>query len=873
VRGRTWAILAIAGVAAAGATFFATRPGSASSRDLIVTATVTRRTLDDDVTLTGTLSRLAQRTVTAGDAAQISDVSVDDGSVVQAGSSIIGVNGREAVAEPGAFPFFRPLDVGDTGQDVRQLDEILAGAGYYPGAVSSLYTTQTQFALAQWQAAHGYPGAAPDNPETVTVSLQPSTAYKVGAQNTAGVVIGPPAGATEVAAHTPARDAAPSAVLAAYRTSGAGSAITAEGVSGDVPPTSTTTTTTSTTTTTTEPATTTTTMASTPTTSPLPTLPTTAPPSPPPTLTIDALNAVTAKGSPAVFIVYAATTSNIAVDFNVVEGGDTPADEVLPPTGPFILPIDASSVEVQVPTRVNDLVEPDSSLTLQLIGGTGYNVGNPDFAETEVKSSDVPQISLVGGGSVDRGQPSTIIVSADQAPIQATQIALSVAGDAVPNSDYVPIDPTVTLQPGQTSTTVTLNTLTTDVIQPDRIVVVSLVQGAAYTVGPVNTATITILGQAGNAALPLVTLAAGSHYVTKGSPFPVAIGLSEPMTTSLSIQLTYGGTAVEGVDYSDPAGQITIPAGQTSLALQIPTIADNVVEPDTILLVSLAPSDAYRIGSPSSAATFITSENVPVLTLTAGGDAVGEGGSTTFTITADQPPVKDTSVVFQVVGTAQPGQDYEPLTGTALLRAGQTSVVVVLRTINKDVVFEPTDMIAGSWPIRVGQVLVKAGDIVAPGDPLFTLTDTNFTVTLVASPSDRTQLAVGQSVTVTLQGGDQQATGVISQLDDNVTIDPTTKAQTYMGKISVGDLGAADGAAVSIDVILQDKTNVLTVPIAAVKQNGLGQDVVRVIDLAHGGRVTEARVKTGLADSSYIEIESGLTEGQVVIVETDQTQG
>jgi multidrug efflux pump subunit AcrA (membrane-fusion protein) len=95
----------------------------------------------------------------------------------------------------------------------------------------------------------------------------------------------------------------------------------------------------------------------------------------------------------------------------------------------------------------------------------------------------------------------------------------------------------------------------------------------------------------------------------------------------------------------------------------------------------------------------------------------------------------------------------------------------------------------------------------------------------------------------------------------------------YKGKITVGDLGAADGATVSIDVIVQDKANVLTVPIAAVKQNGSGQDVVRVIDLAHGGRVAEVPVKTGLSSGDYIEVERGLTGNEVVIVETSTTKG
>ncbi len=260
MRARTWAILGVGAAAAVAVGVVATRPSSAGTRDLIVTSTVTRRDIQNKVTLTGTIGRLAQRTVTAGDAAQISDVQVKDGAVVHAGSPIIGINGREAVAEMGTFPFFRPLDVGDTGQDVEQLDQILAHDGYDPGPIGTMYTTQTQFALAQWQAAHGYPGAAPDRPETVTVSLQPSDAYKVGAQNTAGVVIGPTSGGAGIldsrrSGAPPEPSAGPSAVLASYRRPGP---VLTDGVFASTPTTTTTTTTGApTTTTTTGPTTTT----------------------------------------------------------------------------------------------------------------------------------------------------------------------------------------------------------------------------------------------------------------------------------------------------------------------------------------------------------------------------------------------------------------------------------------------------------------------------------------------------------------------------------------------------------------------------------------------------------------------------------------
>jgi multidrug efflux pump subunit AcrA (membrane-fusion protein) len=71
-------------------------------------------------------------------------------------------------------------------------------------------------------------------------------------------------------------------------------------------------------------------------------------------------------------------------------------------------------------------------------------------------------------------------------------------------------------------------------------------------------------------------------------------------------------------------------------------------------------------------------------------------------------------------------------------------------------------------------------------------------------------------------------------------------------------------------VITQERLGALTVPIAAVKQDGEGKDVVRVIDLDNGGRVREVQVTTGLTEGSYIEIKSGLKQRDVVVVQLDQ---
>jgi len=302
-------------------------------------------------------------------------------------------------------------------------------------------------------------------------------------------------------------------------------------------------------------------------------------------------------------------------------------------------------------------------------------------------------------------------------------------------------------------------------------------------------------------------------------------------------------------------------------------VSNNVVQSDRTLSVSIVANAAYSVGNPSTVSVDITSAVLPTLTISANMSTVSQGGAATFTITADQAPVKDTSVNFAVQGTAVPGQSYVPLVGTALLKAGQTQVSVVLQSIQSNVTFEPTDMIIGQWPIRVGQVFVKAGVSVAPGEAILSLTDTDLSVTLQASAANRSKLAVGQHCTVQISGEQSQGTGTITELDTTPTQLTTGggQSQVYEGTIAVSNFTGADGSQVSISVVDQQVIDALTVPIAAVKQNGVGDDVVRVIDLSKGGTVTEAPVTTGLTEGSYIQITSGLRLGELVIAGTDQS--
>src|SRR5436190_12088795 len=207
-------ILAVVLVAAGfGYTKWNDNGGSSKHKDLVILQDVQRRTLQDTATLNGTLARQELRKVTSISQGRVSGVYAKDGSTARAGARLFALDGRDAIAEPGGTRFFRPLDVGDRGDDVLQLKRILATSGYNPGPINTVFTEQTRFALAQWQAQHHYPGAVPASSQTVTVSLGQGTGYELGAQTSAGLIIGP--GGAQTTAAT--RGVVHRGVLTAFR--------------------------------------------------------------------------------------------------------------------------------------------------------------------------------------------------------------------------------------------------------------------------------------------------------------------------------------------------------------------------------------------------------------------------------------------------------------------------------------------------------------------------------------------------------------------------------------------------------------------------------------------------------------------------------
>ena len=368
--------------------------------------------------------------------------------------------------------------------------------------------------------------------------------------------------------------------------------------------------------------------------------------------------------------------------------------------------------------------------------------------------------------------------------------------------------------------------------------------------------------------VPILVLRADSETVSESGMATFTIETTVELVEDLDVFYVLEGTATPDVDFNAPDGDITMKKGLERVTLSIPIRADDDVEADESVTVRLIvePSGAYRLSDRDRATIQIKSADLPELTLTGGGE-VAEGDTVIVTIQADQAPDKDTSVNYSVSGSAQAGVDYEVVTGTALLPAGQLSVDIPIRTILDDVFFMPGDMVVADWPARVGSVEVEEGDLVQRATPLFNLTDPGFTITLFASPTDRSKLAEGQLVTVNLASGGQEVEGIITHLDDTATT--SGGSETYEGVVETAEtLVGVDGAVVTIDVVVEQSLDAVVVPIAAVLSDG-GQEIVRVV--TPEGVIERRAIETGMLDGAYVEVVTGVAPGEYVILEIDRS--
>jgi hypothetical protein len=170
----------------------------------------------------------------------------------------------------------------------------------------------------------------------------------------------------------------------------------------------------------------------------------------------------------------------------------------------------------------------------------------------------------------------------------------------------------------------------------------------------------------GESALPLLRLEATDDSATESGDDSAEFTLHRSGNTAnaATVDVTIGGTATEGVDYSLASKSITIPAGAESVSFAATPIDDKLGETEETIIVSLKLDQGnYEINHEYTATAVLYDDgDMATVSITATDGQSYErlaGDLIVFTITRAGDDSKDLAVTLKVGGSATEDIDYE----------------------------------------------------------------------------------------------------------------------------------------------------------------------------------------------------------------------
>ncbi len=295
-------------------------------------------------------------------------------------------------------------------------------------------------------------------------------------------------------------------------------------------------------------------------------------------------------------------------------------------------------------------------------------------------------ITATDGVATEAGSTTgTLTVTRSGSTTGELTVLYAVTGTASAGSDYEPLSGSVTIPAGSATTAITITPVNDTVVEGNETVTVTLGDGAGYTVGAPNSATVTIVSD----DVATVTIVATDPTATEAGRTTGTFTVSRTGSTTAPLTVLYAvaGTASAGADYPTLPGSVTIGAGAPSALIVITPANDSLMEGNETIVLTLKANAAYTVGGSSTATVTIISDEA--VTIAATDATATESGTTTgrFTVSRTGRTTAPLTVLYTVGGTATAGSDYVTLPGSVTIPARARQVHITLKPIN-DVVKE-----------------------------------------------------------------------------------------------------------------------------------------------------------------------------------------
>ena len=194
----------------------------------------------------------------------------------------------------------------------------------------------------------------------------------------------------------------------------------------------------------------------------------------------------------------------------------------------------------------------------------------------------------------------------------------------------------------------------------------------------------------------------------------------------------------------------------------------------------------------------------------------------------------------------------------------EKSLAQIDERLSKTQILAPFDCTVLTRPVSVGQA-VSGSDGASGGTECLTVADLNqMIIDAHINQADVTRMKLGQEVNIQVEAvTGLKLTGVVERIAPQATLKNNIKGFSCRILLKHPDERVRPGMTANISIPIALADNVLTVPLSAVFTEG-GE---RFVYIKNGDTWEQRTVKIGVADFSFVEIQDGLNEDEVVALE------
>lgn len=374
-------------------------------------------------------------------------------------------------------------------------------------------------------------------------------------------------------------------------------------------------------------------------------------------------------------------TVNLLITGSATNGVDysTIPTSVTIPSGQEALVIDLVPVD-------DGVLEGDENVLLSVQPGSGYTAEVPSVALIVIVDSSRPRVTVTASGtSASEAGPvaGRFTFTRTGAVDEPLLVQFSRSGSATNGLDYASIGGNtafVTIPAGSSSVDLPIVPLADNAVEPAETVVVTLMEADGYLIGDSATATVTIEDDPAR-----ITVTASQPNASEAGPVAGEIVFRRTgglISVALGLEVAFGGTAT----LSDfvAVTPLSFAAGQDELIVPIVPRADNLVEGNETLAVSVGARPSYVVDGGPAVVTI--ADDPAIVTVVATDPDASESGDTGQFTFFRSGGNRDAALVLFVSrsGTATSGSDYVSIGGATIvvtIPAGEDSVALTIAPI------------------------------------------------------------------------------------------------------------------------------------------------------------------------------------------------